>query len=77
MKTLDKRTMGKKIGEALRTTQADNITLCLWVLMKDAIDEETLQASDSAQGGLEESQEERLPERAFSEKGPLHSKLER
>lgn len=45
--------------------------------MKDAIDEETLQASDSAQGGLEESQEERLPERAFSEKGPLHSKLER
>ena len=45
--------------------------------MKDAIDEETLQASDSAQGGLEESQEDPLPERTFSERGPLNPKLER
>ena len=33
--------------------------------------------SDSAQGELEESQEDPLPERTFSEKGPLNPKLER
>jgi hypothetical protein len=33
--------------------------------------------SDSAQGELEEYQEECLPERVFSEKGPLNTKLER
>jgi hypothetical protein len=32
--------------------------------------------SDSAQGELEESQEDPLPERTFSEKGPLNPKLE-
>jgi hypothetical protein len=47
------------------------------VFIKDAIDEETSQASDSAQGELGESQEECLPERAFSEKGPFNPKLER
>lgn len=72
-RTLDKRTW-TRIGEALRNTQADNFTLCLWALIKD---EETSQALDSAQGELEESQEERLPERVFSEKGPLNPKLER
>jgi hypothetical protein len=35
------------------------------------------QASDSAPGELEESKEECLPERVFSEKGPLKPKLER
>jgi hypothetical protein len=41
------------------------------VLIKDAIDEATSQVSDSAQEELEESQEERLSGRTFSEKGPL------
>jgi hypothetical protein len=75
-KTLDKRTW-ERIGEALRNSQADNFTLCLWVLVKDAIDEEISQASDSTQTELEESQEERLSERTFSEKGPLNPKLKR
>ena len=75
-RTLDKRTW-EIIGEALRNTQADNFTLCLWALVKDDIDEETLQASDSTQAELEESQEECLPERTFSEKGSLNPKLER
>ena len=47
------------------------------MLTKDIIDEEILQASDSTQGELEEFQEECLPERTFSEKGPLNPKLER
>jgi hypothetical protein len=46
------------------------------VLVKDAIDEETSQVSGSAQGELEESQEDRLPERTFSKKGSLNHKLE-
>jgi hypothetical protein len=75
-KTLDKRTW-ERIGEALRNTQADNFTLCLWELVKDAIGEETSQASDSTQVEFEESQEECLPERTFSEEGPLNPKLER
>lgn len=74
--TLDKK-IWERIREALRNTQADNFTLCLWALVKDDIDEETLQASDSTQAELEESQEECLPERTFSEKGPLNPKLER
>lgn len=36
-----------------------------------------MQASDSAQEELEEFQEESLPERAFSERGPLNPKLRR
>ena len=67
----------ERTGEALRNTQADNFIFCLWVLIKDAIDEATSQVSDSAQEELEESQEERLSERTFSEKGPLNPKLER
>ena len=47
------------------------------MLVKEAIDEETSQASDSAQEELEESQEECLPERTFSEEGPLNPKLDR
>ena len=38
----------------MRTTQADSITLCLWVLIKDDIDEETSKALANAQGELEE-----------------------
>ena len=36
-KNLDIRTW-EKIGKALKITQADNFTLCLWVLVKDAIE---------------------------------------
>ena len=36
-RTLEKETW-EKVGEVLRTTQADFITLCLWMLIKDAID---------------------------------------
>ena len=39
-KTLDKRAW-KRVGEALKNTQADNFTLCLWALIKDAIDKKT------------------------------------
>ena len=35
------------------------------------------QGSDSTQAELDESQEERLSERVFSEKGPLNSKFDR
>ena len=61
----------------MKNTQADNFTLCLWVLVKDAIEKEISQGSDSTQAELEESQEECLPERTFSEEGPLNPKLER
>lgn len=74
--TLDKK-IWERIREALRNTQADNFTLCLWELIKNAIGEETWQASDSTQAEFEESQEERLPERTFSEEGPFRPKLER
>ena len=36
-RTLDKETW-EKVGEVLRTTHADSITLCLWALIKYAID---------------------------------------
>ena len=61
----------------MKITQADNFTLCLWALIKDAIEKEISKGSDSTQAELEESQEERLSERTFSEKGPLYTKLER
>ena len=61
----------------MKNTQADNFTLCLWALLKDSIEKEISQVSDSTQTELEESQEERLSERTFSEKGPLNPKLER
>ena len=44
---------------------------------KVAIEKEISQGSDSTQTELEESQEERLSERTFSERGPLNPKLER
>ena len=75
-KNLDKRTW-ERVGEALKNTQADNFTLCLWVLIKDAIEKEISQMSDSTKTELEESQEECLSERTFSERGPLNPKLER
>ena len=61
----------------MKNTQADNFTLCLWVLVKVAIEKEISQGSDSTQAELEESQEESLSERTFSERGPLNPKLER
>ena len=75
-KTLNNRTW-ERVGEALKNTQADNFTLCLCALVKDAFEKEILQGSDSTQAELEESQEERLSERTFSERGPLNPKLER
>jgi hypothetical protein len=75
-KTLNNRTW-ERVGEALKNTQADNFTLCLWVLVKVAIEKEISQGSDSTQAELEESQEEHLSERTFSERGPLNPKLER
>ena len=44
---------------------------------KDALEKAISQVSDSTQTELEESQEECLPERTFSERGPLNPKLER
>ena len=44
----------KKIGKALKTNKEDNITL--WTLIKDAINEGTLKASNIIQGELEEYQ---------------------
>jgi hypothetical protein len=76
-KTLDKRN-SERIGKALRNTQADNFTLCIWMLVKYAIDEEPSQASsDSTQAEFEETQEKCLPDSSFSEEGPLNPKLER
>jgi hypothetical protein len=74
--TLDYRTW-EKVGEALKITQADNFTLGLWVLVKDAIEKVISQGSDCTQEELVESQEECLSERAFSEKGLLNSKFDR
>jgi hypothetical protein len=59
--TLDIRTW-EKIGKALKITQADNFTLCLWALIKDAIEKVISQGSDSTQAELDESQEEHLSE---------------
>ena len=73
---LDNRTW-ERVGEALKNTQADNFTLCLWALVKDAIEKEISQGSNSTQAELEASQEEHLSERTFSERGPLKPKLER
>ena len=67
----------EKVGEALKITQADNFTLDLWVLVKDAIEKVISQGLDSTQAELDESQEESLSERVFSEKGPLNSKFDR
>jgi hypothetical protein len=74
--SLDIRTW-EKIGKALKITQADNFTLCLWALIKDAIEKLISQGLDGTQAELDESQEESLSERVFSEKGPLNSKFDR
>lgn len=74
--SLDIRTW-EKIGKALKITQADNFTLCLWELIKDAIEKVISQGLDSTQAELDKSQEECLSERDFSEKGPLNSKFDR
>jgi hypothetical protein len=47
------------------------------VLVKDAMEKEILKGSDSTQAELEDSQEESLSERTFSERGPLNPKSER
>ena len=69
--SLDIRTW-EKIGKALKITQADNFTLCLWGLIKVAIEKMISQGLDGTQAELNESQEECL-----SEKGPLNSKFDR
>ena len=46
-KTLDKRTW-ERVGEALKNTQADNFTFCLWTLVKDAIEKEISKVLDRA-----------------------------
>ena len=74
--TVDYRTW-EKVGEALKITQADNFTLGLWALVNDAIKDVTSPGLDCTQAELVESQEECLSERAFSEKGPLNSKIEK
>ena len=53
--TVDYRTW-EKVGEALKITQADNFTLGLWALVRDA----TSPGSNCTQAELVESQEERL-----------------
>jgi hypothetical protein len=47
------------------------------VLVKDAIENVISRGSDCTQAELVESKEERLSERAFSEKGPLNSKFDK
>ena len=54
--TLDIRTW-EKIGKALKITQADNFTLCLWALVKDAIEKVISKGLDSSQAELDQSQE--------------------
>ena len=61
----------------MKITQADNFTLCLWALLKDTIEKVISQGLDSTQAELDESQEECLSERVFSEKGPFNSKFDR
>ena len=61
--TVDCRTW-EKVGEALKITQADNFTLGLWALVKDAIKDATFPGLDCTQAELVESQEKRLSERS-------------
>jgi hypothetical protein len=79
-RTLNKKTWGK-VEEVLKTTQANSITLCLWELIKDAIDnekdKETSKALANAKRELEKLQEEHLSERDSSEKGSLNPKSEK
>jgi ribosomal protein S18 len=61
----------------LKITQADNFTLGLWALINDSIKDATSPGLDCTQAELVKSQKERLSERAFSEKGPLNSKIDK
>ena len=67
----------EKVGEALKIVQADNFTLGLWALVNDAIKDATSPGLNCTQAELVESQEECLLEKAFSEKGPLNSKIDK
>ena len=70
----------QNLGEnwkSLENHSGRNFHLCLWVLIKDAIEKVISQGLDSTQAELDESQEECLSERVFSEKGPLNSKFDR
>ena len=67
----------EKVGEDLKITQADNFTLGLWALVNDAIKDATSPGLNCTQAELVESQEECLLERAFSEKGPRNSKIDK
>ena len=73
-------TLGK-FGEVLRTTQTDFITLWIWVIIKDAIDNKkdkvALQMLATAQEQLEELHQEHLSERTFSEEGSLNNESEK
>uniref|UniRef100_UPI00402B82DD LOW QUALITY PROTEIN: endogenous retrovirus group K member 10 Gag polyprotein-like n=1 Tax=Arvicanthis niloticus TaxID=61156 RepID=UPI00402B82DD len=74
--TLNKKSW-EMVGEVLRTTRADSNTLCLWKLVKDAIDnkidKETSQALATAQAQLEEFQE--LPSKSpCTKRGTLNPK---
>ena len=67
----------EKVGEALKITQADNFTLGLWALVNDTIKDATSPGLNCTQAELVEFQEECLLEKAFSEKGPLNSKIDK
>jgi hypothetical protein len=61
----------------LRIVQAEYFTLGLWVLVNDAIKDDTSPWLNCPQAELVVSQEERLSERASSEKDLLNSKIEK
>ena len=61
----------------MKIIQADNFTLGLWALVNDAIKDATSPGLNCTQAELVEFQEECLLEKAFSEKGPLNSKIDK
>ena len=71
-RTLNERTW-ERIGNSLKAAKADNITLCLWTLIKDIIDEGGLEELDIIQE-IEESQEESLPDWTPAKEAPPHPK---
>lgn len=77
-RTLNKETWDR-VGEVLGAIQTDAVTSSLWVLIKDAIDNEidTSQALANAQEQHEELQDECLSERASAEGGTLSPKSQR
>lgn len=68
--SLDKETWDR-VGEALRDAQADDLTLYLWELVKDAIEKDFVRILDSTQMEFGESPMRHPPERRFSEEGTL------